>query len=103
MACSDWKNSSRQIERVGGRLQRCARGYNTAMQITLQELERAINHWRVVHPSRGEERALSVEVNALANVYALMIFQQCDTVSLESIEPQAQQLLADWLQQRAQA
>ena len=73
------------------------------MQITLSELEQAINHWRIVHPSRGEERALSVEVNALANVYALMIFQQAKTVSLDSIEPQAQQLLMDWLQQRAQA
>ncbi len=73
------------------------------MQITLPELEQAINHWRIVHPSRGEERALSVEVNALANVYALMIFQQAKTVSLESIEPQARQLLIDWLQQRAQA
>ena len=73
------------------------------MQITLPELEQAINHWRIVRPSRGEERALSVEVNALANVYALMIFQQAKTVSLESIEPQARQLLIDWLQQRAQA
>ena len=80
-----------------------AHGYNMPMQITLPELEQAINHWRIVHPSRGEERALSVEVNALANVYALMIFQQTRTVSLESIEPQARQLLTDWLQQRAQA
>ena len=77
--------------------------YNMPMQITLPELEQAINHWRIVHPSRGEERALLAEVNALANVYALMIFQQIKTVSLESIEPYAQQLLTDWLQQRAQA
>ncbi|MBC7414280.1 MAG: DUF3717 domain-containing protein [Herminiimonas sp.] len=69
------------------------------MQITLPELEQAINHWRILHPSRGEERALSVEVNALANVYALMIFEQCRTVELETIEPQARQLLLDWLQQ----
>ena len=73
------------------------------MQITLPELEQAINHWRIVHPSRGEERALSAEVNALANVYALMIFQQLKTVSLDSIEPEAQRLLLDWLRQRAQA
>ena len=73
------------------------------MQITLPELEQAINHWRILHPSRGEERALSVEVNALANVYALMIFQQIKTVPLESIEPEARQLLQDWMQQRAQA
>ena len=73
------------------------------MQITLPELEQAINHWRIVHPSRGEERALSAEVDALANVYALMIFQQARSMPLESIEPAARQLLLDWLQQRAQA
>ena len=43
-----------------------AGGYNTAMDITLTDLEQAINHWRALRPSRGEERALSSEVNALA-------------------------------------
>lgn len=75
--------------------------YNRIVQITLPELEQAINHWRLLHPSHGEERALSVEVNALANVYAMMIFEQRRTVALETIEPQARQLLLEWLQQRA--
>ena len=70
------------------------------MDFTLSELEQAINHWRIVHPSQGEERALSAEVNALANVYALMIFQRLRSMPLEGIEPQARQLLDDWLQQR---
>ena len=71
------------------------------MDITLFELEQAINHWRIVHPSRGEERALSREVDALANVYALMIFERLRSVPLEGIEPQARQLLEDWQQQKA--
>lgn len=77
-----------------------ARAYNTTMEITLTQLEQAINHWRVVHPSRGEERALSAEVNALANVYALMIFQRLRSLPLASVDTQARQLLEDWVQQR---
>lgn len=40
------------------------------MDISLTELEEAINYWRTLRPSVGEERALSPEVNALAAIYA---------------------------------
>lgn len=70
------------------------------MDITLTDLEQAINHWRALRPSRGEERALSTEVNALANVYALMIFQRERGIALDRIEPAARQLLEDWLRQK---
>ena len=36
-----------------------------ATDITLSDLEQAINYWRGLRPSRGEERALSPEVNQL--------------------------------------
>lgn len=68
------------------------------MEITLTELEQAINYWRSVRPSTGEERALSPEVNALADVYALMIFHRTRSMALESLEPGAQQLLEAWRQ-----
>ena len=70
------------------------------MEITLTELEQAINHWRILQPSRGEERALSAEVNALANVYAQMIFERVRSLPLDGIEPRARQLLDDWLRAR---
>ena len=73
------------------------------MEISLFELEQAINHWRIVHPSQGEERALSAEVNALANVYALMIFQRQRAMQLDDMAPPARQLLQAWLQQKAGA
>lgn len=66
------------------------------MDITLPELEQAINHWRICRPSSGEERALSPEVNQLAKVYALMIFHRQKSVPLESLDAACQQLLADW-------
>lgn len=73
------------------------------MEISLSELEQAINHWRIVHPSQGEERALSAEVNALANVYALMIFQRRRSMPLDDVAPQARALLQAWLAQKSRA
>lgn len=66
------------------------------MDITLPELEQAINYWRELRPSTGEERALSPEVNTLATVYALMIFQRTHSVPLGSLAPAAQELLESW-------
>ena len=68
-------------------------------EITLSQLQQAINHWRIAYPSRGEECALSVEVNALAGVYALMIFGHLRSVAIDTVEPSARQLILGWLQQ----
>jgi hypothetical protein len=68
------------------------------MDISLPELEQAINYWRSLRPSQGEERALSPEVNALATVYAMMIFNQARTIPLDTLEPSTQQLLDAWRQ-----
>lgn len=69
------------------------------MDLTLPELEQAINYWRALRPSTGEERALSPEVNALATVYAMMIFERVKTVPLKSLPTAAQQLLDSWRRQ----
>lgn len=66
------------------------------MEITLTELEDAINYWRGVRPSTGEERALSREVNVLADVYAMMIVKRLKTVPLESIHASVAELLDTW-------
>ena len=70
------------------------------MNISLPELEEVINYWRLQRPAIGEECALSPEVNALATVYALMIFNQISTVSLDTIDGIAQKLIAAWRNQR---
>lgn len=69
------------------------------MDITLPELEQAINYWRSLRPSMGEERALSPEVNTLATIYAMMIFNQTKAVPLDMIGQAAQQLLESWRKQ----
>lgn len=71
----------------------CIGEYNDSMDITLNELEHAINHWRLLKPSTGEERALSPEVNTLANVYAMMIFTHQKALPMASLDPSCRQLL----------
>ena len=71
------------------------------MEISLTELEQAINYWRTRCPSRGEERRLSTEVNTLATVYAVMIFNQAKTLSLDSLDIESRQLLEVWYQHRS--
>jgi hypothetical protein len=69
------------------------------MDITLPELEQAINYWRSRRPSKGEERALSPEVDTLATVYAMMIFNRAKTIPMEAINASARQLIESWRKQ----
>jgi hypothetical protein len=66
------------------------------MDVTLTELEEAINYWRRMRPATGEERALSPEVNALADAYALMIFERARVLSLSSLSEEALTLIEAW-------
>ena len=70
------------------------------MDISLTELEEAINYWRRQRPATGEECALSPEVNALAGIYAIMIFERTGALPLETVDAGARQLVALWQQQR---
>lgn len=70
------------------------------MDLSVQDLEAAINFWRSQRPARGNEFALSPEVNALARVYALMIFHRTQTLPADKLEPRTQQLLQTWREQR---
>jgi len=72
----------------------------TETTISLTELEDAINYWRIQRPATGEECALSPEVNALADVYAMMIIDHLAAVGTDTIGPQARQLLDQWRQAR---
>jgi hypothetical protein len=74
------------------------------MNISLTELEEAINYWRRQRPATGEECALSPEVNALAEIYARMIFEGIGALPLDALEAASRQLISSWqLQQKQQA
>jgi hypothetical protein len=66
------------------------------MDLTLNELELAINFWRRLRPSTGDERALSAEVNTLANVYALMIYEHARTCPLATLDSATRALIDAW-------
>ena len=70
------------------------------MDVTLPELEEAINYWRTLRPSQGEEHALSPEVNTLASVYALMIFNRNKSMPIDTLDQAPRQLLETWRAQR---
>lgn len=63
------------------------------MDLSVQELEAAINYWRDKRPARGNEYALSPEVNMLATVYALMIYRGQDRIALAEINANVRPLL----------
>jgi len=67
-------------------------GYPTAVSmsdISITELEAAINFWRNRSPATGDELALCKEANALSKPYALMIVQRCPRLAPEALEPAA--------------
>lgn len=68
--------------------------------ISLTELEEAINYWRIQRPATGEECALSPEVNALADVYAVMIIEHLHGIAVDLVGKEPRQLLEAWRQSR---
>jgi len=68
--------------------------------IPLADLEQAINYWRNLRPSCGEERSLSPEVNRLAEVYALMIYERLQSLPLARIGADVLALIEAWRSQR---
>ena len=68
---------------------------------TLADLEAAINYWRARLPSQGEALCLCAEASALAEPYALMIFNAQSAIEQRELSSAALEALAQW--HRAQA
>lgn len=66
------------------------------MDLSLQELEAAINYWRAHSPAHGNELELSPEVSVLARVYALMISDGTSTLRLDQLDSTARHALQAW-------
>jgi hypothetical protein len=59
--------------------------------ISIHELEAAINFWRARSPSSGDELVLCKEASALSKPYALMIVQRQQTLSRDRLDAVARQ------------
>lgn len=55
-------------------------------EITINELEAAINFWRARSPSSGDELSLCKEASALSKPYALMIVQRRASLPSDGLE-----------------
>ncbi|ALV57226.1 DUF3717 domain-containing protein [Burkholderia cenocepacia] len=57
--------------------------------ISIHDLEAAINFWRARSPSSGDELKLCEEASALSKPYALLIVQRESALQLEGLDPKA--------------
>ncbi|CAB3671863.1 DUF3717 domain-containing protein [Achromobacter sp. SIMBA_011] len=64
--------------------------------ITLPQIEAAINYWRNVSPSTGDESRLCPEAAALAAPYALMIMSHRREIPAAELSDQARAALSGW-------
>ncbi|MGE8642446.1 MAG: DUF3717 domain-containing protein [Achromobacter sp.] len=71
--------------------------------ISLPQLEQAINYWRNISPSIGEESRLCPEAAALATPYALMILSHRHDIAVAELNEKAQAALAGWAASGARA
>ena len=66
-------------------------------QITLTELESAINYWRQQSPSIGEELRLCKEASSLATPYAMMILAKRQTLPFSELGENARKAYEAWV------
>ncbi len=65
-------------------------------QISITDIEAAINYWRLTHPAVGEELRLNPQAAALAEPYAMLIMTKRPMLSFDDLDAQAQQAIRDW-------
>ena len=67
-------------------------------EISITELEAAINYWRQTQPSVGEELRLTRPAAVLAQPYAMLIMTKRPAVALEHLDAEAQEAISAWRQ-----
>ena len=69
--------------------------------ITLTDLESAINFWRQQSPSVADEMRLCPEASSLATPYAFMILKKRQSLAVADLDPTAQAAIEYWRAKRA--
>ena len=65
-------------------------------EISITELEAAINYWRQISPSEGEEMRLAKAAAALAVPYAMMIMTHRQSLSMDWLGNDARHAIDQW-------
>jgi hypothetical protein len=89
MAVPDGGNVPRSSHRAA--LKRPPSDHEVMSDISIHELEAAINFWRARSPSSGDELVLCKEASALSMPYALLIVQRQQMLSLDRLDGFARQ------------
>lgn len=63
--------------------------------ISIIELERAINYWRLKNPSTRDTMTLCPQASCLAELYARMIIFQTHTIAMTEFSAKAKQAFVD--------
>lgn len=66
--------------------------------VSIGQLERAINRARTHEPSQGTESALSRDVGVLAGLYGRMIYLRLDEIDWNALEERERAVLVRWMQ-----
>ena len=72
-------------------MKRPSSDHEVMSDISIHELEAAINFWRARSPSSGDELVLCKEASALSKPYALLIVQRQQTLSPDRLDRLARQ------------
>lgn len=65
-------------------------------EISITELEAAINYWRQTSPSQGEEMRLAKTASALAEPYAMMIMTHRQSLNIDQLDAVAREAIEQW-------
>ncbi len=72
-------------------------------EITMTEIEAAINYWRHKEPAQGEELRLSRKASVLAEPYAMMIMTKRKAVAMELLSAAVQEVIRQWRSETGQS
>jgi hypothetical protein len=89
VAVPDWRE--RATKQSSSRLEAPPGDHEAMSDISIHELEAAINFWRARSPSSGDELVLCKEASALSKPYALLIVQRQQTLSPDRLDAVARQ------------
>ena len=66
------------------------------MELTVIQIESAINFWRNRSPATGEELRLCPQASALSSAYAYMIYERRSVILLDELAPAARDAWRDY-------
>jgi hypothetical protein len=65
-------------------------------RLSIEDVESAINRYRRVHESTGDECTMDHSLSQMAHVYGQMIWDRSDGVDVQKLDKDVRQLFLEW-------